>query len=394
MTATTKNGAMVSLADGYSRQTLENWRSSEEFFCPICRGKLILKLGERKIFHFAHMKDACQESNFERESNYHLSGKLALFYWLKRQGIEPRLEYYDPAIRQRPDIAFHFQGRCYALEFQCSTIPDHLFTKRTKNYISAGYTPFWILGASHFSGKPGNSIALSGFEYLFLRTSPGHPGLIPYFCPGQGIFRIVHSIFPYSPTRAFAQIETKKQEALTIHDLVSPAPPSTPCLPFWQDKLVRSKLSIGANPKTPYMPFLKQLYEAGLNLFLFPPEIGLPGFKAAAISTYPVIWQAYIVLDVLLGKEEGSIVTAREAAASLSWRAGKGEIRVRPLPLAAGVTLESAVSEYLSLLSLSGVLIPKGDGVFVIGRRLVIPRTIAEQMKSESAFYKAFSASP
>lgn len=392
LTAMTKNGAKVCLADGYSRQTLQSWRSSEEFLCPICGGKLMLKLGEKKIFHFAHLKDACAESNFERESEYHLSGKLALFHWLKRQGIQPVLEYYDPAIRQRPDIAFHFQGRCFALEFQCSAIPDHIFIKRTKTYISAGYIPIWILGASHLSRKPGSTVSLSGFEYLFLRTSPGHPGFIPFFNPEQGIFHIVHSIFPYSPSKAFATIETKKLAGFTVKGLIFPSPPPMASLPFWNEKLSRSKLSIGANPKTPFMRFLKDLYRAGLNIFLLPPEIGLPGVKAVAISTYPVIWQAYVVLDVLLGRGPGSIVEAKEAAAGLAWRAGRGEIHTRRLPMAEGYSLEGAASEYLSLLALGGVLIQKGDGIYEIKRELAFPKTAAEQFEAESEFYKAFPA--
>ncbi|WP_181884627.1 competence protein CoiA [Neobacillus piezotolerans] len=393
LTAKTKNGAKVCLADGYSRQTLQTWRSSEEFFCPVCGGKMMLKLGERKIFHFAHLKDACEESSFERESESHLSGKLALFDWLKTQGIQPAMEYYDPVIRQRPDIAFHFNGFRYAIEFQCSAIPEDLFMKRTNTYLSAGYIPLWIPEGSHLSRKQENTVALSGFEYLFLRTSPGNPGYIPYFCSSQGLFHIVQSIFPYSPSKAFARIETKKLNGLTIDRLIDPGPPALAVLPFWHDKLARSKLSIGANPKTPYMRFLKELYRAGMNIFLLPPEIGLPGTKAAAISTYPVIWQSYVVLDVLLGKGEGSVVTESEAAACLSLRAGKGDIRTRPVPLAAGFSLQEAAAEYLSLLSLAGVLVQKGDGVYEIRRKLDFPKTASEQIENESAFRKAFPAS-
>ncbi|WP_059173029.1 competence protein CoiA [Bacillus sp. FJAT-27445] len=393
LTAKTKDGGGICLADGYSRKTLENWRGHEEFYCPVCGGKLLLKLGEQRIYHFSHLRSACEESNFERESEYHLSGKLALFHWLKRQGIPAILEYYDPVISQRPDIAFPFQGQRIALEYQCSPIPDRLFIKRTTAYLSAGYIPFWILGGSHLSLSKNNSAKLSGFHYLFLRSSQGIPGYIPYFCPESGRVTLLQSIIPYSNSKAFARMEQADLETVSFTNLFSPQPPPTPVLPNWQDKLVQSKLAIGANPKTKYLRFLKELYKAGLNIFLLPPVIGLPGLTSQVISTFPVIWQAYLILDAILGKKPGSVITANEAAASLALRVQEGDVKVRQLPLAAGLSLHSAVSEYLLLLERCGILTSINFGTFMVKKELYFPKTVAEQTTGAEAFFKTFPKS-
>ena len=84
--------------------------------------------------HFAHQKGSLCVESYERESEYHLAGKLQLFQWLNNQKLCPELEPFYPSIRQRPDIGVPYDKKNYALEFQCSAIPPELMIKRTKGY--------------------------------------------------------------------------------------------------------------------------------------------------------------------------------------------------------------------------------------------------------------------
>ncbi|CEG26114.1 competence protein CoiA [Bacillus sp. B-jedd] len=387
LTANTKNGGRICLANGYSRATLEYWREHEEFFCPMCGGKLRIKLGEKRIFHFSHLSHACEESNFERESDYHLAGKGGLYRWLFRQNIPVAAERYDPHIRQRPDITFHYENRLYALEFQCSTIPDNILIKRTENYVNAGYIPIWILGGSRLPSISGNTITLSGFDYLFLRSSSRNPGFIQAYCPDSGRISLIQNILPYSPSKAFASIQSFPLRKLQLNQLLCPVPAGRLSLFQWKKRLERSKLAIGANPRSPHQLFLEELYKAGLNIFLLPAEIGLPCYNAAAIATFPVIWQMYIYLDLLGKALPGDVITAEEAAACLFRRAERGQLIFRKLPLAKEISEESAAAEYLAMLSSFGLLKRKGEGTFILQKGFTFPKSNAEQFVLSEAFY-------
>ena len=122
LTAKLVSGEVISLGANYERLELQKLRDKENFFCRSCSERVILKLGTKRIFHFAHEKGASCTEEFERESEYHMSGKLKLFQWLTDQGISAELECYFPAIKQRADIAFQFEGKTYCLEYQCSKI--------------------------------------------------------------------------------------------------------------------------------------------------------------------------------------------------------------------------------------------------------------------------------
>ncbi|WP_052342775.1 competence protein CoiA [Bacillus sp. EB01] len=388
LTAKLKNGQTLCLAHGYSREALKQLRDDEEFLCPSCGEQVILKLGTKRIFHFSHLKDGCEESKYDRESEYHLAGKLALFNWLRRQGIPAAVEQYDPYIRQRPDITFLHQNRHYALEFQCSTIPEECFIKRTQGYESRGYIPLWILGATHLPKYSGKTVQLSGFHYLFYRDALNGPGFIPFFCPDTGRFTLLHSISPYSTSKAFASKAQIHLNRARLRDAL--IPPSLQQVPgsLWRRKLVQSKLLIGANPATIHTKFLNDLYTAGKNLFLLPPQIGQPGFFSVSVTAFPIIWQTYLFIDLLFKKTPGSFVTVEEIVQSLEKRCARGDIRLRVLPLAKDMTLGALAYEYLSRLAALGFLVHKQDGVFLLQKEMLFPGSTAEQMAMEDEFYR------
>lgn len=132
LVASAENGVRISLIGSHSIPALQQYRENHSFYCPECKEKVIMKIGKKKIPHFSHKKGSKCPERYERESEYHMSGKVLLFQWLKKKGLNPILEPFYPEISQRPDIGVHYEGVHYALEYQCSSISEELFIKRTE----------------------------------------------------------------------------------------------------------------------------------------------------------------------------------------------------------------------------------------------------------------------
>jgi len=112
---------------------------AQDFFCPACGGRVILKKGRVKRPHFAHktLTAYCQ-AMAEAEGPEHLSLKEALYHWSRGQ-----LEAYLPEIQQTADLLI---GDCLALEIQCSSLSIKRLMERTLAYRQLGYPVFWLLG--------------------------------------------------------------------------------------------------------------------------------------------------------------------------------------------------------------------------------------------------------
>lgn len=119
---------------------------SEHYRCPGCKKKVILKKGQVKVHHFAHIKKEGCASFSEGETEEHLKGKLDLYNWLKHLQIPVQLEPYLNDLQQRPDLLAFIDEAPIAIEFQCSPIPIETIEKRTEGYLSKGYRVLWIVG--------------------------------------------------------------------------------------------------------------------------------------------------------------------------------------------------------------------------------------------------------
>ena len=164
------NGKYISLLDDWNRQQLLTLRLSESFFCPVCKSSVQLKIGTKRVFHFAHEEGAeCTENN-EQETPYHLKGKLLLYGWLKQKYPQTEIEKYIKEISQRPDIYVEVLPHKYAIEYQCSRISYEIFERRTINYVKMGITPVWILGGNWLKIHARNTIKLTPFQWQFTST--------------------------------------------------------------------------------------------------------------------------------------------------------------------------------------------------------------------------------
>lgn len=299
------------------------------FFCPTCKEKVILKIGMKKISHFAHYRDSACCLRYENESDYHLAGKQKLYHWLKANGLEPELEVYDESIQQRPDIRFIYQQKRYALEYQCSVIPEDLFIKRTKAYQQNHYSPLWILGGNFFSRKSSSIVSLSDFQYLATVATDGQ-SLMRYYCPNVNQFIFLNQIIPTTVRNALSSIWMPRLDYVDLDQFLMPQIHSSPSSDTWQKEIKNFKLYYSQNPQAFRDPFLKELYSNHLYISLLPPEIGLPVSHSTFIRTPPVIWQGFVYLDGLQGHSKGDTISFYSINQAFKKEYGRSKFALEP----------------------------------------------------------------
>ncbi|MBT2653873.1 hypothetical protein J7E81_01255 [Bacillus sp. ISL-18] len=397
LTALTKTGKKICLGFDYRKETLMSLRNKEEFVCPICRETVLLKLGDQRIFHFAHKQGSqCRES-FENESYEHVEGKRQLFQWLSTQNIPSELEYYDRNIQQRPDIMFKFKGQKFALEYQCSLLPEKVFRKRTITYLENGYTPFWVLSSSHLHQKRRNLITLSNFHYSFLRYASSGRLYIPAYSSEKQLFQLVESITPISIKNSFAHVSSRPIQTLELDSVLESNHDHPPTQESWKREMERYIFNWALHPSAEHRPFLQEVYNQGLNLFLLPPEIGLPVPHSVLIQTPPFIWQTYLFLDVLANKNPQDLISLKEIYASFQKRIFNKQLIIRNHPQIIDVNPFLAIIEYLELLEKLNFLTRKNDTIFEVEKKFLIPQSNREKDEAKRVFliqYKKMLARP
>ncbi|MEH7158253.1 competence protein CoiA [Neobacillus drentensis] len=390
LTAITKMGNRICLGLDYQKDTLLNLRCKEEFFCPVCGESVLLKLGDQRIFHFAHKQGGVCRDFFENESIYHMEGKRQLYQWLLKQKIPSVLEYYDKEIQQRPDIMFQFNGRKYALEYQCSTISESIFIKRTNSYLQNGYIPIWILSSSQIHFKRKNCVSLSNFQYLFLRTTSSGKLFIPSYCPEIHQFQIVESIIPFSIKNAFAHHSLYQIKNIGLNDLLEPQINHPIDFSSWNREIDKIKLNWTIHPSRQHKSFLNEIYNSHLNLFLLPPEIGLPVPHTLYFQTSPLIWQLYFYLDIISSKNPNDFITLEDINFFLKKRIARKEIMYRTLPQLERSNPVVAILEYLFQLEQLGIITRKRETTYQLKRKIIIPKSNREIEEAKVLFYQKY----
>lgn len=391
LVANKKNGEKLSLGDSWDKKELTAARAKEKFFCPECNEEVIMKLGSRRIWHFSHQAGSSCQSEFERESEYHLSGKLQLFQWLKKQGINAELERYDSLIRQKPDIAFEWQGKKYAVEFQCSIIPEELFIKRTQRYHEGGYTPIWIAAENLIKRTGTNAVSLSNFLYLFIRR-PRKTWNITAFCPLTSQFIELHHLITVSSRKTINTLEIHPLSNYSADDLIFPDKKNIRFLRTWQTELQKYKFRYLTYPGSYHNPFLNELYKNHLNMLLLPPEIGLPVFSNPYIETPPLIWQMYLYLDVFRFFKKGDFFTLSQVESAFFNRVRRQQIKLRKLPAVEKDGHRQAIEQYLHLLVEVAVLAKVNSSGYRMVCQMKIPATHEEQAEAQTLFYKKYDS--
>lgn len=381
----TRYGEWISLAEGHNLEMLKKLRRKEVFFCPECGEEVILKIGSKRISHFAHKAGSVCADSYERESDYHLRGKFLLYKWLDSLGLKPILEPYYQEISQRPDISFIYKGIQFAIEYQCSVIPEEIFMKRTNNYFQANITPIWIMAGKNIKRKGSSKAALSNFDYLFLSKSSSEQWYIPSFCPVTNTFITLHSILPVTVKNVITKYSMTHIEKAQLIDLLNLSWRQQANLKEWQKEIKKEK-SMSSLYGTPQNKFLQDLYKHSLIPSLLPPEIGLPVSYAPFIETSVLKWQSYLFIDVFHQQRPFSM---KEIVQAYRKRLQKGDVKIRRLPLVIEGNGLAAVKEYIQLLVKVNYLKMVDQNNFQLVRKHIADN-YAEQEKMENDFYHEY----
>lgn len=386
LTAKTRLGTIFNLGHNYKKESLLFLRNKEKFFCPVCGEAVSLKLGNQRIYHFAHRSGTVCRDIYESETQYHMEGKLQLYQWLVKQHISAVLEYYDPIIGQRPDIMFENDGKKYALEFQCSPIAEELFMKRTEAYYQQNYIPLWIIGSKHIKAKRSNIFSLSNFHYLFLRkTKDGH-FILPSYCPEEKQFQILSSILPYSIKNAIANSFHRSIQNTGLVKLLEPNLNTHSNFSKWFYENEKNTINWSLHPSPVQKGFLREIYQHNLNLYLLPPEIGLPVSHSLLIQTPAIVWQTYLYLDSLEDKLPSDLIDLNDVERKFNRRIKSNEIIIRKLPQIPGETSIVSVKEYFLHLERLGLVIKKSETLYQLKDRIYIPQSNREKEERRNEF--------
>lgn len=293
-----KSGTIISLVDEWPVEELKELRNKSGFYCPACQLQVMLKVGQKKQWHFSHYSNEKCEYLPEAETMYHLKGKKHLYDWLKKQQIEVKMELYLPLIRQRPDLIFRYKQNLYAIEFQCSPIDTNLIEKRTNGYLQQGIFPIWILGGNRLKRNGTRTFTLKSFEWFATKTLATNNYRLSYYCPEQEKISHLHQITPFSSKKVIAAYEETSLHQTSIeHFLYSVKEPPL-------DEWLTIKKHWRYHHPTPYPSqterFYRQLlYRHQIPPSLFPIEAGWATNNHYLIESSPYLWQTFLLLECL-----------------------------------------------------------------------------------------------
>ncbi|MGG7618553.1 competence protein CoiA [Bacillus coreaensis] len=384
LTAKNQLGETVYIVDLIKKEGINQLRENH-YFCPLCKGKVIVKFGVQRISHFAHVQLSPLCIEYDRESAYHMQAKMQLFEWLEKECSEVELEVFLPNIMQRPDLMFTYLGNTYCVEYQCSPISEEIFEKRTNGYLSSGLTPLWILGANRVHRKQTNLIYLPKFQSLFIKKNNTGEWYLPSYCPSLKSFISITNLHPLSPHTMQCDYDVIPQSQLHLPQWLNPMVQNTFYVSNWRKGIQHVKDNI-IRFKTHNL-FLQELYRNQLHLYLLPPYVGVPLKDNLLLETSPIIWQLYVLLDNLFSKKVGIILTKEIVYKRLIQRINRNHIKVRNHLKSSMDQLLAVIREYLFLLTKSQVLKEINPNVYRYENSLSFPNTINEASNFEEQFY-------
>ncbi|ARK31459.1 competence protein CoiA [Halalkalibacter krulwichiae] len=382
-----EDGTIISMIDDWRIDELRELRNKRKFYCPVCNSLVQLKLGVKKLWHFAHKANVNCDESLERESMYHLKGKKRLYHWLQNQGIEVALECYLPIIRQRPDLLFRYNKILYAIEFQCSPINLTLFEKRTRGYQEIGIVPIWILGGNRVKRHGPKTFTIKSFEWLSCQKSTNQLHQLIYYCPERDCFARLNQITPYTSIKSLASYREIPLLKTPVDFIVKPDTQRSFNL-FEQWLVIRKHWRYQF--LTPYPVKAEKmirnvLYKYNVPVSLFPLEAGWPTDYHYLISTPTHYWQLYLLFECLLQQSIHQPFSRNLVIQSLFPHIHNNIFPLRQMLEGRSWTL--AIDGYLSFLVQIGFLMkdPESRGEYQRIRNIEISPSIEKAIEKDQS---------
>jgi hypothetical protein len=119
---------------------IDNTIRSEDYFCPCCGSKMVLRMGDIRIHHFAHPSDSiCRDTWHYDMTEWH-------YEWQNRFPKEyQEIVKTKDGQKHRADVLI--ESEKVVFEFQHSPLSPDEFENRNSFYNSLGYKVIWIFDA-------------------------------------------------------------------------------------------------------------------------------------------------------------------------------------------------------------------------------------------------------
>lgn len=308
LVARTEAGNLIYLTNPYSAKELTGLKAVHQFFCPDCGSKVLLKIGEIKIPHFAH-KSTALCGNGEPESSLHLQGKMLLHQFFADKRISAELETYLPEIRQRADVLVE---RKSVIEFQCSPIASTDVVRRSAAYSRLGLHFTWIVGIKESRENKIQILNIKEYQReMILRQD--HLSYLLLLNPAMKQFQYYSNLFHISGSRWIGKVASISMD-LQSYPFAMPRPLArndfdSVCAVFLKARNDFIKSQFFAK-KRYQNPFWILCYELGLDMRNLPQIIGVPIRGAESVAGNAVIWQLQLARAKRLGISNENLLSS------------------------------------------------------------------------------------
>lgn len=288
------------LTDTHTREELQLLKANQDFYCPACKEKVVLKVGQIKIPHFSHTSHSECAGISEPESLLHLQGKRMLHQFFSNRHLPIEIEKYMPLIRQRTDLLVNHQT---AVEFQCSPLSVDQLIKRTDHYQSLELDTIWIKGTKEVLKEGIQVFRLKAYEQAMLQKK-GNNYYLLFFLPEKNCFFYFSNLLFVSGNRWIGKGKYLSADQQSFPFATPKRLTKEEFQKAWLlfSRLQRQFIDSQSYAKNRFQnPFWLSCYELQLDSRKLPDQIGLPLWQARCIAQPAVLWQ----LQVLLAERKG-----------------------------------------------------------------------------------------
>ncbi|USD83878.1 competence protein [Bacillus safensis] len=378
------NGKLIRITHHLSKSRLEHVRTTCKFYCPECREEVQLKLGEHRVYHFAHKQlTACPLAS--GETAYHQAGKEAIMNWLRRLGYKPALEKYMSKIHQRPDVTVSIGSATYAIEFQCANISRQELRRRTEGLREAGLLPIWMIGANRLKRKSSQLFSFSSIHWGILRESEKRR--LIFFCPIQNRFIHLDQFLVFQPTKVCAAMTVRPPSAYReLPALLSPLSSRRQVNQQWLKCIQQFRQRPPRILSNESKRLRDIFYEHHQTAFPFlPTELFIP-VQEAYIFTSPVyVWQGCLY-DWMMRKKGNGKVTIQQLMMEINRCVQTKEVKLRYGDVSRE-EIKEVITVYVKELVRQGFLHMTKEGNYEVSSNPMPIRTVDEVLKRDAFLF-------
>ncbi|MFS0787288.1 competence protein CoiA family protein [Shouchella sp. 1P09AA] len=281
----------IYISRAYSEQYWVLKREKELFFCPACDREVVIKLGNKRSWHFAHRVSTSCTGKAGKETVLHERGKKMLYTFFQKSYPQTKLESYLPQTKQRPDILI--EANQFVIEYQCSVISVEQIVKRNDDYHTQRLKPIWVLGSNRLKRLGASMFRLQEYEYYAIFTN-NQQRYLYYFDPNIQTFCLLTNLISIHKNLILANCHFIKMEQLSPASFFFPRPSHLTAIEGGYDTF-RKKASTRTLLQFPYL----LTYYLQMQRQQTPPIVGWSLPAQLYFLPSPYEWQTFFIFEGL-----------------------------------------------------------------------------------------------